>query len=333
MKLLSIVVPIYNSQKWLPDCLSSLLLQDLDHTEYEIVCVDDGSTDASAQIVSDFCEKYGNVRLLQKKNGGVSDARNMGLEYICGKYVWFVDSDDLVRPNCMGFLKKILEMHEPETLSFNIKPVPEEYKIAADNETLEYAVDAALKSYNNVYAAIIRVDLIQAHGIRFKNGLHYGEDTLFQYHVYMYRMGKLPSITVKNDLYYYRQQGDSAMHHRSAGAYDKHVQDLITLARIYKKDYDDKIVDDEKKLGEVKLRQYMAIEGALTILPKSQYACKTFINSLKEEGLYPYPVMLWKVKKAKGFKQKLVAFCRSLFGMSLFYKAYYSLCKFMRIGA
>lgn len=331
MKLLSVIVPVYNSQKWLSDCLDSLLCQDLSPEEYEIICVDDGSTDASTDIISDFKRQYPNVRLIKKENGGVSDARNVGLENIFGKYVWFVDSDDLIRPNCFGFLKTILEEHGPETISFKIKMVPEDYKITEDTEPLVYTIDNSLKSYNNVWASIISADLIQQHNIRFQCKLRYGEDTLFQYYVYMYRMGNRASITVKNDLYFYRQQSDSAMHHKTVGAYDTHVQNLIELARIYQADYDRKIVSDEIKIKEVKMRQYMAIEGALTILPKSQYPLKDILKTLKGEGLYPYPMMLWKVKRAKGIKQKLNAFCRCLFGVRFFYKAYYGLCKLMRI--
>lgn len=324
MKLISMIVPIYNAEKWLYACLSSLLEQDLSTGEYEIICVDDGSTDGSADIVTGFQKKYSNINLLRKSNSGVSDARNMGMDHACGKYIWFVDSDDLIRRNCLGFLKQIIEKHDPETISFGVEFVPEAFEQKEEASAVyEYTVDESLKSYNNVWNSLICTELIRNHNIRFSSGLKFGEDTLFQYAVYMYRQGSRPSLSVKNPLYFYRQQNASAMHHRSEGAYDKHVQDLIEMARIYHRDYDNKIVDNQKKLREVKMRQCMAVEGALALLPKSRYRCNDILNTLTEEGLYPYPLMWWKVKRAKGLKAKAISFIRMLFAIKFFYKIYY----------
>ncbi len=332
MKLLSFIVPIYNSQKWLSDCLSSLLCQDIDYEEYEIICVDDGSTDNSLLIISDFKEKHPNVKVIKKSNSGVSESRNIGLANANGKYIWFVDSDDLIRENCLGFIKKLLMEYEPETVSFNVETVPEGYKsISKKNEEFKYLKDKSLKSYNNVWSSIISQKLIKDNNIHFLHGLKYGEDTLFQYYIYIYRKGENCSLTIKNSLYYYRQQSESAMHHKTEGSYDKHVNDLIEMARIYSKDYNKRIVDDSKKLNEVKMRQYMAIEGALAILPKSSFSCGSVLKDLTEEGLYPFPKMFWKVKKAKGLKNKLNAFLRMFFGVRPFYEVYFCLCKLFKV--
>ncbi len=324
MKLISMIVPIYNAEKWLRPCLCSLLEQDLSAEEYEIICVDDGSTDGSADIVTGFQNQYSNIKLVRKSNSGVSDARNMGLDHAGGKYIWFIDSDDLIQKNCLGFLKQIIEKHDPEVVSFGIEFVPEAFVQRAEGPAAyEYAVDETMRSYNNVWASIIRTELIREHHIRFNSGIKYGEDTLFQYAVYMYRQGNRPSLSVKNTLYFYRQQSMSVMHHRSEGAYDKHVQDLIELARIYHRDHENHIVDDQKKMNEVKMRQCMAVEGALAILPKSRYRCDDILKTLTEEGLYPYPLMWWNVKRAKGLKPKAIAFVRMLFAIKFFYKIYY----------
>ena len=326
--LLSFIVPIYNSEKWLHACLQSLVEQDLAIEEYEIICIDDGSTDGSADIVAEYRKQYGNIKLVQKTNGGVSAARNTGLDYACGRYIWFVDSDDLIRKNCLGFLKKILVEHDPEVVSFPMETVSEAYVPNPQEQVeFEYSVDARLKSYNNVWASIICTELIKAHNIRFHTGMKYGEDTLFHYNVYMYRKGEKPTLTVSNSLYYYRQQNASAMHHKTAGAYDKHIQDLLTMARIYQRDYNDQIADDPKKMSEVKMRQHMAVEGALALLPKSRYDCDEMLKKLTEEGLYPYPLMWWKVKKARGMKTKAISFVRMFFAVKFFYKIYFALFK------
>ena len=89
---ISVIIPVYNASGLLPDCLQSIALQTW--TDLEVLLVDDGSTDDSAGICRSFCEKDSRFRLLQKENGGVSSARNLGLKEASGDYIAFVDADD-----------------------------------------------------------------------------------------------------------------------------------------------------------------------------------------------------------------------------------------------
>lgn len=104
--LLSIIIPIYNSKLYLNKCISSIVSQ-LD-TDAEIICVDDGSTDGSEVICDEFAANYDNVKVFHKPNGGVSSARNLGLENASGKYIAWVDSDDYVADNWYLAIKEIL---------------------------------------------------------------------------------------------------------------------------------------------------------------------------------------------------------------------------------
>ena len=89
----SIIVPVYNVEKYLERCLTSIIGQNL--RDYEIVIVNDGSTDGSLQIIQQYQEKFPTIiRCLQKENGGISSARNMGLEAAIGEYITFLDSGD-----------------------------------------------------------------------------------------------------------------------------------------------------------------------------------------------------------------------------------------------
>ena len=92
--LVSILVPVYNVEDYLERCLDSLLQQSL--TQIEIVCVNDGSTDKSAEILEEYAKKDNRIVVVHKKNGGLPSARNAGLDVAKGKYVGFVDSDDYV---------------------------------------------------------------------------------------------------------------------------------------------------------------------------------------------------------------------------------------------
>lgn len=94
-KLVSVIVPIYNREKYLRRCLDGILGQT--YRNLEIVCVDDGSTDESPQICDEYAQKDSRVKVLHIPNGGVSNARNTGLDNAQGEYIFFVDSDDYVK--------------------------------------------------------------------------------------------------------------------------------------------------------------------------------------------------------------------------------------------
>lgn len=91
---ISLIIPIFNVEKFIPDCLNSLLSQDIDIKDYEIICIDDGSLDQSSQVVAKYQNQYNNIKLINIQNSGVSNARNIGLKAATGKYVWFIDPDD-----------------------------------------------------------------------------------------------------------------------------------------------------------------------------------------------------------------------------------------------
>ena len=101
-KILSIVVPAYNVERELEKCIESCLKQDIPQESYEIIIVNDGATDNTLQVATDIAAKYECVSIVNQKNMGLSGARNTGLKYAKGKYVWFIDSDDYIKPNVLG---------------------------------------------------------------------------------------------------------------------------------------------------------------------------------------------------------------------------------------
>ena len=116
---LSIIIPIYNDEKYLEECLDSCLLQDISDEDYEIICVDDGSTDRTPEILRDYERKNSNVNVIFKQHGSkYGDGRNVGLEYAEGDYVWFVDHDDLIEENVLSQLKQKALTSEFDRLNF-----------------------------------------------------------------------------------------------------------------------------------------------------------------------------------------------------------------------
>lgn len=110
--LLSIIIPIYNVKKYLPFTLENILKQKFD--DYEVILVDDGSTDGSEEICNQYVEKNSKVCVIHQKNAGVSIARNIGVACAKGRYVGFVDSDDLIEPNMFKILVEIAEQERAD---------------------------------------------------------------------------------------------------------------------------------------------------------------------------------------------------------------------------
>ena len=113
MKKLSIIIPMYNATTSIGKCLESTQRQDLPETDYEVIVINDGSTDDSLTIVKEIAKGYNNVRIYSQSNGGLSVARNAGLDRAKGDYIMFIDSDDWIEENC---LRKIVISCEENNL-------------------------------------------------------------------------------------------------------------------------------------------------------------------------------------------------------------------------
>lgn len=124
LKKLSIIIPVYNVEKYLNKCLKSCLTQDLRPEEYEIIAVNDGSPDKCGKILEEYEHLHANLTVLTQKNKGLSAARNNGLKRASGKYIWFVDSDDWIEENCLGKIAKSLEK-APDILQLNFQKIDE----------------------------------------------------------------------------------------------------------------------------------------------------------------------------------------------------------------
>ena len=132
--LLSIIVPVYNVEKYLRKCVDSLLAQDLSSEEYEIILVDDGSTDQCGMICDEYATNHTSVRVVHQQNGGLSTARNRGIDRAQGKYVQFVDSDDYLEPNVLKTLVEKMETDQLDVLRFNYRNVNERYEEIEPNK-------------------------------------------------------------------------------------------------------------------------------------------------------------------------------------------------------
>lgn len=203
MPKVSIIVPVYNVEKYIERCLDSLVNQTL--KDIEIIIVNDGSTDGSKEKIQEYINKYKNIVYLEKENGGLSSARNYGIPYAKGEYIGFVDSDDYVELTMYEkmYNKAIEEKSDMVECNF-IWEYPNKKredigKIYSDKK--EAIVEARVVAWNK----IIKKDIIEKTKITFPEGLRY-EDIEFFYKIVPY-LNKISFV--KETLVHYVQRGSS----------------------------------------------------------------------------------------------------------------------------
>lgn len=131
MPYFSLILPIYNVAPYLERCIASILAQSF--KDYEIVLVDDGSTDASSQICDTFARSYSNIRVIHKINGGLSTARNAGFEIAEGEYIWWIDSDDWIEKGALEELYIASSSNAPDIVKFQYYRVEKTCKEVISN--------------------------------------------------------------------------------------------------------------------------------------------------------------------------------------------------------
>lgn len=124
-KRLSIIIPFYNVEQYIAQCLDSVYKQDISEEDYEVICVDDCSPDNSLSIVERYAQVHSNLVIVRNKiNRKLGGARNAGMEVATGNYIWFIDSDDFIEKNCISKLLSIAEKEDLDVLHFNYSDYP-----------------------------------------------------------------------------------------------------------------------------------------------------------------------------------------------------------------
>lgn len=167
---LSIVIPVYNTGGYLAACINSCLNQDIPADKYEIILVNDGSTDDSMELIEEYCSIYPNVRSHSQRNCGLSVARNVGLDLASGDYVWFVDSDDAIRGNCLGSLLDYVD--GADVLAFG--PMLHRHRMSGR----DYIVATKANFRHGAPYYIFRRQFLTDNALRFYPGI-YHEDSEF----------------------------------------------------------------------------------------------------------------------------------------------------------
>jgi glycosyltransferase involved in cell wall biosynthesis len=268
----SIIVPIYNVEKFLARCLDSLINQTL--KEIEIICVNDGSSDNSAQILQDYAQKDNRITIINQPHLGVSVARNKGMEIAQGEFLGFVDSDDWVdldfyeklynsaKKNdcdiCCGGIKKFHKLKIETLLAFSDEEITE------DNAK-KFRITNTPKC-NYVWNKIYKTENLKKCNIKFPEGRYY-EDVIFTPQVLCY-LGKLSTV---NTFYNYFRHQNSIVRMTSK---NKKMQDDSLYAQKFLKQYLQK--NCPEIFNEIKFEHKYKFLGLTFLKTIQQGAKKTY---------------------------------------------------------
>ncbi len=250
MAKISVIVPVYNVEPYLPQCLDSLIEQTF--KDIEIICVNDGSTDGSLNILNHYAAKDSRIKVIDKPNGGVSSARNSGLDAAQGEYISFVDSDDWLKRNAyeeiiMSAKKHVdmvifgyyefLEGNLTETGAKKVLKQFEQEKIPFEKLVLNFC--------NSIWDKIYRRDFLQKNHLRFQEHLIIAEDGFFNLQCVFNR----PTIqTIGQSYYCYRLFRQGSTMSRAIGLDEVEKQ----FEFYHKSDFFQKLNTEEKCLVDLK---------------------------------------------------------------------------------
>ena len=225
---ISVVIPVYNVEKYLRRCLDSVLHQ-VDVTK-EIILVDDGSTDLSGKICDEYAEKHPEVKCLHISNSGPATAKNIGYDHATGNYIAFVDSDDEIKPNMFSKMLQSGYKHDAEIVCCNYIQINENGTYEHTKHTGEEYVlnqDEAIKAllikdkiYSQCWTKIYKKSMIDANHIRNTDGLKTDED--FIYNIQAFACSKTVCI-VDQPLYIYTHRSLSL----SKDYFNSHISQYI----------------------------------------------------------------------------------------------------------
>lgn len=315
---ISLILPIYNVEKYLSRCITSCLQQDMAEEDYEIIAVIDGSPDGSLSIAKKFAKQYCNIVVLEKTNGGLSDARNFGINASHGKYVWCIDPDDYIEPNILGSIYKRMESGNLDALWIRYRNINE------NNEIIPY-YDIPLRSHNTTimngpefmgkvmatymmaWTFIYRKNFLVENSLWYKKGMIY-EDTEFAYRA----LPKLNRIQLFDNICYnYLQRRGSISKNYSFKKYKDICTNIQMANRMQKLDWGNN--SETNKFFQNSCT-------ALTILAIKEYIKvrnKDFYTILKQTLLTEPPVK--KLSAFGGIKEKILIYTYNTLGNRFFF--------------
>lgn len=203
---ISVVVPVYQVEKYVADCIESICNQT--YTNIEIILVDDGSKDNSGHICDSYREKDSRIQVIHKKNGGLSDARNYGIDRATGKYICFIDSDDMIANNYVEKLYSLIKNEKADIAICNLQEFRNKKElelIKNNNETIKVfsSIEAIKELYNYETGVNMVIACNKLYKISLFDGIRYPEGKQHEDEFTTYKLLYKSQRTVYTDAKYY----------------------------------------------------------------------------------------------------------------------------------
>lgn len=241
MNIISVIIPVYNAELYLRRCLDSLLAQSL--SKWEAVCVDDGSNDASASILEDYESVDPRFSVIRQVNAGASAARNSGLKKAKGDYIFFLDSDDELDPNCLETLWKEVELHPDVEMIVGANDTIDDksnsrrvtYGMPCHIENNEWVRFQFFKDESVFYVVpwnkLLRKDFLIDNELFFREGIIH-EDEHWSYYLYK----RLSNISILNEVTYFHYVTPNSV--MSTNTVQKKAETLSLILHDMVRDFD-----------------------------------------------------------------------------------------------
>lgn len=318
---ISIVVPVYNSARFLDDLFSSLLDQNLPEENYEIICVNDGSTDNSAEIIEKYAVNHKCIKVITQENAGQAAARNTGLFKAKGTYVWFVDSDDFIDTNALPFIVSSMDEQNIDELTVGLTDVSEDAHYEHKEMTFSYQPMKKINLRATCSGVkIFRRSIIAENNLHWHSELALCDDVLF---IYLFELFSKKNAYLNSPSYYYRNVVNSTSHQKSEAVLNKHMYSLVTLSEIYRdvkrnppiemNKHQKRELDDRISLCIQTILYDLAIKGDKAEQEKT-------LAEFKEKGYYPYKYVLSNLKPKYSLQRTLYDFLMFFFPNEKMYR-------------
>lgn len=244
---ISVIIPVYNVEDYLAECLDSCIQQDVSDSEF--ICVNDGSTDSSGKILEEYAEKDDRIRIVNKPNGGLSSARNAGMAAFEGEWIVFLDSDDKFKPDALNILKeRIAASDRADIITYCADTFPSKIDDEAwYKKTLQFPA-ASYSSFSPgvlfgergsmpyVWRQAYRRGLLEKSKVTFDEDLKYGEDVLFQMEIFPQACG---FEFIEDVLMSYRLKREGSImdgvQNDPLKTVDNHYEMIVRAAKVWQK--------------------------------------------------------------------------------------------------
>lgn len=323
--MISIIIPAYNVEKYLSRCLDSIINQnnfDKYKDNIEIIIINDGSFDDTAIIASEYCNEYSFINMYSQTNGGLSAARNFGLQNSSGKYVWFIDSDDWIAQDSFQVIFDEISKADIDILEFDVMYAIEhdkDFLIKSDHFYSSISTDLISSKYFleregyivSVTSKLIKKSLFDLQAIQFPLK-RFSEDNIV---VLKLMLSAKNYKKIKRNIYFYYQRNGSITNNKNINHIKKYLNDQILNC----KDIDRELLNYNFNKSKIREMQAFIVSNILLSLMENQFQIKEVMFFIKRlESIGQYPVKQYKYYNI-GIKRELF---RRIFNHTICIKIY-----------